>query len=292
MEGCVDLAVATAVQAMPVGLARADGDQCDAGGAGELGVGGEAVGAGDLADQLGCGQRTEAGLGEQVGSDRGRPDRRSRPRARRSSGSARAGGAARRGRSGRASSARRARGVGRSWCSTCFENSAPPGSIELGATDRADSTERAVEPHRDGGPSARGDRPAAGDRAPGRRAPRSAASRPLRARPLGRQRARRCGRTWRAPARPARRGHQPGRDADDALAAGDQKPLQGAGHVPAVLKRPDPLALLVRAPRAPAPPNPRAPTATVFSPSSWPVPRLNRHDRMRALVHVRTEHDH
>ena len=49
-----------------MGVAGTDGDGRDAPGAGELGVGGEALGAGDLADQLAGGQGTEAGLGEQV----------------------------------------------------------------------------------------------------------------------------------------------------------------------------------------------------------------------------------
>src|SRR3954449_6666900 len=62
VDGRVDLAVAAAVEAVAVGLARADGDGGDAGGAGELGVGGEPVRAGDLADQL-RGQRPKPGLG-------------------------------------------------------------------------------------------------------------------------------------------------------------------------------------------------------------------------------------
>jgi hypothetical protein len=51
----VDLAVAAAVQAVAVGVARADRDRGDAAGSCELGVAGEALGAGDLADQLACG---------------------------------------------------------------------------------------------------------------------------------------------------------------------------------------------------------------------------------------------
>src|SRR5689334_18542643 len=47
-------------------LPRADRDRRDAAGAGELGVGGEALGAGDLADQLARGQRAKSGLGEQL----------------------------------------------------------------------------------------------------------------------------------------------------------------------------------------------------------------------------------
>ena len=71
VDGGVDLAVAAAVEAVAVGLAGADRDRGEAGGAGELGVGGEAVGAGDLADELGRGQRPEAGLGEQLRRDLG-----------------------------------------------------------------------------------------------------------------------------------------------------------------------------------------------------------------------------
>src|SRR5215218_4682103 len=56
VDGGVDLAVAAAVQAVPVGLARADRDRSDAGGARELGIAGEPARAGDLADQLGRGQ--------------------------------------------------------------------------------------------------------------------------------------------------------------------------------------------------------------------------------------------
>ena len=71
VDGVVDLAVAAAVQAVAVGVAGADRDRGDAGGAGELGVGGESVGAGDLADELGRREGSEAGLGEQLRRDRG-----------------------------------------------------------------------------------------------------------------------------------------------------------------------------------------------------------------------------
>ena len=71
VDGGVDLAVAAAVEAVAVGVAGADRDRGQAGGAGELGVGGEAVGAGDLADELGRGQWPEAGLGEQLRRDLG-----------------------------------------------------------------------------------------------------------------------------------------------------------------------------------------------------------------------------
>jgi hypothetical protein len=48
----VDLAVAAAVEAVAVGLAGADRDRRESGRACELGVGREAGGAGDLADEL------------------------------------------------------------------------------------------------------------------------------------------------------------------------------------------------------------------------------------------------
>ena len=67
----VDLAVAALVEALSLGVAGAGGDRRDAGGAGELGRGGEALRAGDLADELGRRQGPEAGLGEQLRSDRG-----------------------------------------------------------------------------------------------------------------------------------------------------------------------------------------------------------------------------
>ncbi len=52
-------------------LPELTGDRGDAGGAGELGVAGEPLGAGDLADELGRGRRAEAGLTEQVRRDLG-----------------------------------------------------------------------------------------------------------------------------------------------------------------------------------------------------------------------------
>src|SRR3954465_5054758 len=57
----VDLAVAALVESLALCVARAGGDGCDAGGAGELGRYREALGAGDLADELGGDQRPEPG---------------------------------------------------------------------------------------------------------------------------------------------------------------------------------------------------------------------------------------
>jgi hypothetical protein len=63
VQRAVELAVAAAVEAVAVCLSGGGGGR--AGGAGELGVGGEAVSSGDLADQLGRGQRAAAAFGEQ-----------------------------------------------------------------------------------------------------------------------------------------------------------------------------------------------------------------------------------
>jgi hypothetical protein len=58
----VDLAVAAAGEAVAVGLARTDRDRGQAGGASQHGVSHEALCSGDLADELGRGQRPEARL--------------------------------------------------------------------------------------------------------------------------------------------------------------------------------------------------------------------------------------
>ena len=61
----VELAVAAAVQAEAVSAARRCGDRGDTRGASELRVGGEALGAGGLGNELGGGQRSAAGKLEQ-----------------------------------------------------------------------------------------------------------------------------------------------------------------------------------------------------------------------------------
>ena len=71
VDGRVDLAVAAAVESVAVRLARDEQDRRDAGGARELGVGCEPLGAGDFADELGRGQRAESGLEKQVRGDLG-----------------------------------------------------------------------------------------------------------------------------------------------------------------------------------------------------------------------------
>jgi hypothetical protein len=69
VDGRIELAVAAAVEAVAVGLARTDRDRGHAGRARELGSGGETLDAGDLAEQLGGGQRAEAWFVEQVRRD-------------------------------------------------------------------------------------------------------------------------------------------------------------------------------------------------------------------------------
>jgi hypothetical protein len=67
----VDLAIAAAVESMAVGVAGADGNRGDAGGASELCVGAKASGASDLADERGCSRGAEPRLAKQLGRDPG-----------------------------------------------------------------------------------------------------------------------------------------------------------------------------------------------------------------------------
>jgi hypothetical protein len=60
-----------AIEAVTVGSSRAGGDRGDPRGSGELGVGGEAIGAGDLTDEFGRGQRPAAALGDELWRDLG-----------------------------------------------------------------------------------------------------------------------------------------------------------------------------------------------------------------------------
>ena len=92
-------------------------------------------------------------------------------------------------------------------------------------------------------------------------------------------------------ARAPRAGHQPRRHPDHALAASDQEPLKRARDVPAVLQRPHPIAAetarplqhLVKAAHA---------DADRLIAEHLAGRRGDPGDRVRALVHVRTEHDH
>ena len=89
----------------------------------------------------------------------------------------------------------------------------------------------------------------------------------------------------------AGRGHQLGRDAHDALPARQQEPLKGARHVPAVLKRPHPFT-----PQATRPDHQAAEPASTdrdrLLAEHLARRRTDRGDRVRALVGVRTQHDH
>jgi len=70
-----------------------------------------------------------------------------------------------------------------------------------------------------------------------------------------------------------------------------QEPLEGAGDVSAVLERPQPLGA-----QAARPPKSRGEPALTdldgFVAQQLAVCRGDRGERVRALVHVRTEHDH
>jgi hypothetical protein len=90
---------------------------------------------------------------------------------------------------------------------------------------------------------------------------------------------------------PSRVGHQLRGDPQDPLAAADQKPLEGPRDVPAVLDRPDPLALQA------ARPDQQRGKALGADPDRLLIHQLarcrcDRGDRVRALVGVRTKHDH
>src|SRR3954451_9010620 len=65
----VDLAVSASVEPLALGVSRAGGDRCAARGAGEPGRCGKALGAGDLADELGGDQGPESRLAEQLRCD-------------------------------------------------------------------------------------------------------------------------------------------------------------------------------------------------------------------------------
>ena len=92
-------------------------------------------------------------------------------------------------------------------------------------------------------------------------------------------------------ARAPRVGHQPRRQPNHPLAASDQKPLERARHVPAVLQRPNPIGAETARPShhlvKPASADRRGLVVEHFARR-----RGDRGDRVRALVHVRTEHDH
>ena len=84
---------------------------------------------------------------------------------------------------------------------------------------------------------------------------------------------------------------QPRRDPDHALAMDEQKPLKRARDVPAILQRPNPLAAQTARPLQ------RRGKAALANLDGLLTGKLagarsDRSDRVRSLVHVRTEHDH
>ncbi len=89
----------------------------------------------------------------------------------------------------------------------------------------------------------------------------------------------------------ARLGHQVGRHAQHTLPTLDQKPLKGSRHVPAILQRPDALAV-----DAARPPQQRSESAPAdlngVIAKQLAGRRRNRGDRVRPLVRVRAEHNH
>ena len=203
-------------------------------------------------------------------------------------GSARAGGVVRRGRSGRASSARPGRGAGR--CGAPLrENNAPPGRASSGQRSWRFHCSVLLIPTRCGR-AARGDRPAAGRRAPGRPARAVGNVSSLAPARPARPRARRSGRTCRARGRASRAAISLRRDPDHALAARDQEPLQRARDMPAILQRPDPLAVQAARPDTRAP-KPRARPG----PSSRPAPGRSPPSTAAIVCErlwVSAQHDH
>ena len=172
------------------------------------------------------------------------------------------------------------------------ENSAPPGSSSSGHRSCRCHCSVLLSATR-GGPAARGDRPAAADRARARPAAPSATSRCPRPARRGRPRSRRCvGLAALASLSAASRPSAASRRATTRSPRAIRNRSKAPGHVPAVLQRPDPLASRGRAPRRSSAPNPRAPTATVLLAEHLAGRRRDRGDRVRALVCVRTEHDH
>ena len=93
-------------------------------------------------------------------------------------------------------------------------------------------------------------------------------------------------------ARAPRAGHQPCRDPNHALAARDQKPLQRARDMAAILQRPDPFAgKAARPDHSAAKPRGLTPITSCRR-RAWPVSAIDGSDRVRTLVGVRPEHDH
>jgi hypothetical protein len=69
VEGAVEASVAAGIQPIAVGSSPGDWDRGAAGEAGELGVCGEAVDPGDLADELGGQEHPDPGFGQKLRRD-------------------------------------------------------------------------------------------------------------------------------------------------------------------------------------------------------------------------------
>ena len=100
-----------------------------------------------------------------------------------------------------------------------------------------------------------------------------------------------AGWTGSAAPRPPRTGHQPRRHPDHSLTASDQEPLTRARDLPAVLQRPHPIAAETAHPLQ-HPGKAADADADRLVAEHLARPRGDPDDRVRALVHVRTEHDH
>src|SRR4051812_45038700 len=90
---------------------------------------------------------------------------------------------------------------------------------------------------------------------------------------------------------PALAGHQPGQDAQDPLAMDEQEPLERAGDAAAVLQRPDPLGAQAGGPieRRGEPAITDRDRRVAEQLASG---RADGGEGVRALMHVRTDHDH
>ena len=128
--------------------------------------------------------------------------------------------------------------------------------------------QRVVDRHPLRGQAVRGDRPAAADRARAHPDAPPATCRGLRATRPGRPRARRCCRTCRARAPGAATPTSAAVHPQHPFAALDQKPLQRARDVPAVLDRPHAIVAQARAPSPATPPSPWRPTGPSARPAA------------------------
>ena len=86
-------------------------------------------------------------------------------------------------------------------------------------------------------------------------------------------------------------GHEPRSDADDAFAVDAQETLEGTGDVAAVLQRPDPIVAQAAGP-VQCRGEPALTDRDRLVPEQLAGSRRHGGEGVRALVHVRAEHDH